>query len=64
MRGMEWLTSPEIWIILLTLTVLEIVLGIDNIVFSKFQGFDAAPRCAAVGRPLFGNRCNFLPAVQ
>ena len=30
---MEWLTSPEAWISLLTLTVLEIVLGIDNIVF-------------------------------
>src|SRR5882672_8714302 len=30
---MTWLTSPEIWIALLTLTVLEIVLGIDNIVF-------------------------------
>src|SRR5437762_9368268 len=30
---MNWLTSPETWIALLTLTVLEIVLGIDNIVF-------------------------------
>lgn len=30
---MNWLTSPEIWISLLTLTLLEIVLGIDNIVF-------------------------------
>lgn len=30
---MEWLTQPEIWISLLTLTTLEIVLGIDNIVF-------------------------------
>src|SRR3989442_1802127 len=30
---MEWLTSPESWIALLTLTVLEIVLGIDNIIF-------------------------------
>jgi predicted tellurium resistance membrane protein TerC len=30
---MDWLTSPETWIALLTLTVLEIVLGIDNIVF-------------------------------
>lgn len=30
---MEWLHSPEAWISLLTLTVLEIVLGIDNIVF-------------------------------
>src|SRR5256885_9273133 len=30
---MNWLTQPEIWISLLTLTVLEIILGIDNIVF-------------------------------
>src|ERR671912_168921 len=29
----EWMTSAEGWIALLTLTVLEIVLGIDNIVF-------------------------------
>jgi predicted tellurium resistance membrane protein TerC len=30
---MEWIFSPEAWIALLTLTALEIVLGIDNIVF-------------------------------
>ena len=30
---MDWLTDPQIWIGLLTLTALEIVLGIDNIVF-------------------------------
>ena len=30
---MEWMTSAEGWIALVTLTVLEIVLGIDNIVF-------------------------------
>ncbi|TFG47950.1 MAG: TerC family protein, partial [Anaerolineales bacterium] len=30
---MEWLSSPETWIALLTLTALEIVLGIDNIIF-------------------------------
>lgn len=30
---MEWITNPEIWIGLITLTVLEIVLGIDNVVF-------------------------------
>jgi predicted tellurium resistance membrane protein TerC len=30
---MEWLASPEAWAALATLTVLEIVLGIDNIVF-------------------------------
>ena len=28
-----WLTDPQIWISLTTLTVLEIVLGIDNIIF-------------------------------
>ena len=30
---MEWIFSPEAWIALLTLTTLEIVLGIDNIIF-------------------------------
>ena len=29
----EWITSPEAWIALATLTLLEIVLGIDNIIF-------------------------------
>ena len=29
----EWLVDPEAWISLLTLTALEIVLGIDNIIF-------------------------------
>ncbi len=29
----EWFSSPEAWISLLTLTGLEIVLGIDNIIF-------------------------------
>src|SRR4051812_45598176 len=30
---MDWLFDPQIWISLLTLTALEIVLGIDNIIF-------------------------------
>src|SRR5688500_6134430 len=30
---MDWISDPQIWIALVTLTVLEIVLGIDNIVF-------------------------------
>jgi len=30
---MEWLTNPQAWIALVTLTALEIVLGIDNIIF-------------------------------
>ena len=30
---MEWLIDPQTWVAFLTLTVLELVLGIDNIVF-------------------------------
>jgi predicted tellurium resistance membrane protein TerC len=30
---MEWISDPQAWIALLTLTALEIVLGIDNIIF-------------------------------
>jgi predicted tellurium resistance membrane protein TerC len=30
---MEWLTDPQAWIALATLTAVEIVLGIDNIIF-------------------------------
>lgn len=34
---MEWLTDPQVWIALVTLTGLEIVLGIDNIIFISIQ---------------------------
>src|SRR5689334_17495583 len=30
---MNWITDPNVWLGLLTLTVLEIVLGIDNVIF-------------------------------
>jgi predicted tellurium resistance membrane protein TerC len=30
---MDWILNPDIWLSLLTLTALEIVLGIDNLVF-------------------------------
>jgi predicted tellurium resistance membrane protein TerC len=30
---MEWLADPQVWIALLTLTILELVLGIDNVIF-------------------------------
>ncbi|MCA1732932.1 MAG: TerC family protein, partial [Acidobacteria bacterium] len=29
----EWIANPEAWIALATLTLLEIVLGVDNIIF-------------------------------
>lgn len=34
---MEWLTDPKVWMALVTLTALEIVLGIDNIIFISIQ---------------------------
>ncbi len=50
---MEWITSPDIWVALVTLTALEIVLGIDNIVFisilaDKLEGQERA-RARTVG---------------
>lgn len=30
---MEWIADPQIWVSLLTLTALEVVLGIDNVIF-------------------------------
>lgn len=30
---MEWITNPEIWTALLTLLFLEVVLGVDNVIF-------------------------------
>ena len=50
---MELLTSPEAWIALVTLTVLEVVLGIDNIVFisvlsSKLEP-SQQPRARTIG---------------
>jgi predicted tellurium resistance membrane protein TerC len=33
MPAMDWLFNPDIWVAFLTLTALEIVLGIDNLVF-------------------------------
>jgi predicted tellurium resistance membrane protein TerC len=45
---MGWMTSPEAWIALVTLTALEIVLGIDNIIFISIL----AVRLPAERRPL------------
>jgi predicted tellurium resistance membrane protein TerC len=30
---MEWISDPQAWIGLITLTALEVVLGIDNVIF-------------------------------
>lgn len=33
MKAMDWITDPQLWVSLLALTLLEVVLGIDNVVF-------------------------------
>ena len=47
---MEWLSHPQAWIGLLTLTVLEIVLGIDNIVFISILSGRLPPATRARAR--------------
>ena len=39
---MEWLTDPQVWMALVTLSALEIVLGIDNIIFISIQAMSLA----------------------
>src|SRR5215207_2012821 len=50
---MEWFTDPEIWIALVTLTALEIVLGIDNLIFisilSSKLPLEQQPRARRLG---------------
>jgi predicted tellurium resistance membrane protein TerC len=40
---MEWLTDPQAWVALATLTALEIVLGVDNVVFISILAGKLAP---------------------
>ncbi|MDH3745186.1 MAG: TerC family protein [Acidobacteriota bacterium] len=49
---MEWITSPEAWIALLTLTVLEIVLGVDNIIFISILTGKLPPEQRQKGRTI------------
>ncbi len=49
---MDWITSPEIWISLLTLTVLEVVLGIDNIIFISILSGKLPPEQRSKARQL------------
>ena len=49
---MEWLVNPQIWIGLLTLTALEIVLGIDNVVFISILAGSLSPASRTRARRL------------
>ena len=53
---MEWIADPQIWIAFITLTVLELVLGIDNVIFiSILSGklpVEQQPRARLIGLSL------------
>ena len=40
---MDWITDPQTWIALVTLTVLEIVLGVDNVIFVSILSGKLSP---------------------
>lgn len=66
---MQWLTDPQIWIALITLTSLEIVLGIDNLVFisilsGKLPGEEQQQRANRTGLLLaMGTRILLLLSI-
>lgn len=41
---MEWIAAPSIWAGLITLVVIELVLGIDNLVFIAILAEKLPPR--------------------
>jgi predicted tellurium resistance membrane protein TerC len=49
---MEWLSDPQAWVGLLTLTILEIVLGIDNIIFISILAGKLPPEQQARARSI------------
>lgn len=49
---MEWFFEPEAWIALVTLTALEIVLGVDNIIFISILTGKLSPEQRGKGRTL------------
>lgn len=49
---MDWITDSQIWISLITLTLLEIVLGIDNIIFISILSGKLPPEQQAKARRL------------
>ena len=62
---MEWLTDPQMWVAFLTLTVLELVLGIDNVVFISILAGNSRMRSSRGHAPLAwvwpcccGSRCS------
>jgi predicted tellurium resistance membrane protein TerC len=66
---MEWLIDPQVWAGLLTLTALEVVLGIDNLVFIAVLVARVRPEHQALARKLglslaLGTRLVLLAAIS
>jgi predicted tellurium resistance membrane protein TerC len=65
---MDWLSDPQVWVSLLTLTVMEIVLGIDNLVFLSILVARLAPEHQPIARQIglglaLGLRLALLAAI-
>jgi predicted tellurium resistance membrane protein TerC len=54
---MEIFLSPETWLALLTLTSLEIILGVDNVIFISIVTNKATLKIIAMASPV--RRANF-----
>ncbi len=65
---MDWLSDPQIWASLLTLTALEIVLGIDNLIFLSILAARLPPERQPIARQIglvlaLGLRLGLLAAL-
>jgi predicted tellurium resistance membrane protein TerC len=65
---MVWLSDPQVWVSLLTLTAMEIVLGIDNLVFLSILVARLAPEHQPIARQIglslaLGLRLALLAAI-
>jgi len=66
---MDWLADPQVWASLLTLTLLEVVLGIDNLVFLSLLAARLPPARQARARQVglmiaLGTRLVLLAAIS
>jgi predicted tellurium resistance membrane protein TerC len=66
---MTWFSSPEIWVSMLTLTLLEVVLGIDNLIFLSIVASRLPPHQQRIGRQVgltlaLGLRLALLAAIS
>ena len=48
---MDWITDPKTWIALITLVALELVLGVDNVIFISILAGKLPPDCLLYTSP-------------